>query len=69
MHQPDTHSTTAALAPDELSPDVKLDHLSIFSAPAIEIVFQWWIESNRRWTERNGPKALTLPAVVRREAQ
>jgi hypothetical protein len=69
----DTGGATAALARDALSPgatpDRTPDNLSIFSAPALEVVFQWWVESNRRWTERNESKALILPAVVRREAQ
>lgn len=25
------------------------DELSIFSAPGMEVVMQWWIESNQRW--------------------
>jgi hypothetical protein len=70
--QNDTCTPTAALGaasgPVTPSPGGTPDDLSIFSAPALEVVFQWWLESNRRWTERNGPKALTLPPVVRREA-
>jgi hypothetical protein len=31
-------------------------NLSIFSGPGIEAVFQWWFESNRRWTERDRAK-------------
>jgi hypothetical protein len=71
--QNETCTPTAALHLDTVSPDPTPhrtpDDLSIFSAPALEVVFQWWLESNRRWTERNGSKALTLPPVVRREAQ
>jgi hypothetical protein len=48
--QSDTSGPAAAL---------QLDALAIFSAPGVEVVFQWWLESNRRWTERNGPKALS----------
>jgi hypothetical protein len=71
--QNDAGDPTATLAPDALSPDATPDrtaqNLSIFSAPALEVVQQWWLESNRRWTERNGPKALVLPVAIRREAQ
>jgi hypothetical protein len=51
----------SALAPRAPSPeansDCTLENLSIFSPPALEIVSRWWLESNRRWTERTVPKA------------
>ena len=63
---------SAALAPHALSPetdsDCTLENLSIFSAPALDIVSRWWLESNRRWTERNIPKAPIFPDVARRDA-
>jgi hypothetical protein len=63
---------SAALAPHALSPetdsDCTLENLSIFSAPALDIVSRWWLESNRRWTERNIPKAPIFPDVARRAA-
>ena len=73
MNQPsDTSGSRAALAPHALSPeatsDCTLENLSIFSAPALDIVSRWWLESNRRWTERNVPKAPIFPAVARRDA-
>jgi uroporphyrinogen-III synthase len=37
--------------------DAPLDSVTIFSPPAVELVFQWWRESNRRWTARNRVKA------------
>ena len=43
------------------------EDLSIFSAPALEVVSQWWLESKRRWAELNGPKAAVVPVVVRRQ--
>jgi hypothetical protein len=47
---------SGVLAPDGWSlntpSDRPLDHLSVFSAPGVEAVFQWWRESNRRWAER-----------------
>jgi hypothetical protein len=60
--QTDTHGPTAALEPGARAPEAASerppDHLSIFSTPALEVVSHWWLESNRRWTEQNGPKAL-----------
>ena len=60
--QSDTGGPSATLAPHALSPeansDCTLENLSIFSAPALDIVSRWWLESNRRWTERNVPKTL-----------
>ena len=65
--QSNTGGPSAALASHALSPeadsDCTLENLSIFSAPALEIVSQWWLESNRRWTERTIPKAPIFPAV------
>ena len=70
--QSDTGGPSATLAPHALSPeansDCTLENLSIFSAPALEIVSQWWLESNRRWTERNVPKAPIFLAVARSDA-
>ena len=70
--QSDTGGPSATLAQHALSPeansDCTLENLSIFSAPALEIVSQWWLESNRRWTERNVPKAPIFPAVARPDA-
>ena len=55
--QSDAGGPSAAVAPHALSPetnsDCTLENLSIFSPPALEIVSRWWLESNRRWTERN----------------
>ena len=73
MNQPsDTSGPGAALAPHALSPetnsDCTLENLSIFSAPALEIVSRWWIDSNRRWTNGNAPKAPMLLDVARRDA-
>ena len=70
--QSDTGGPSAALAPHALSPeansDCTLENLSIFSAPALDIVSRWWLESNRRWTERNVPKAPIFLAVARPDA-
>ena len=48
------------LAPDaclpNTTPDCEPDHLAIFSTPGVEIVFQWWLDSNRRWAERNATR-------------
>jgi hypothetical protein len=53
----DTASRTSTLVPDaapaETAAERPSENLSIFSAPALEVVFQWWLESNRRWTERD----------------
>jgi hypothetical protein len=66
-HKNDKTASTAT--PDPLSlqslPDPESDNLSIFSAPAVEVVSQWWIESKRRWAELNGADAVA--AVVRPE--
>ena len=60
--QSDKGGPCAALAPHALSLEAKSDctveNLSIFSAPALEIVSRWWLESNRRWTERDVSKTL-----------
>ena len=72
MNQPsDTSGSRAALAPHALSPETNsdtLENLSIFSAPALEIVSRWWIDSNRRWTNGNVPKAPMLLDVARHDA-
>jgi hypothetical protein len=53
----DSAGRTAILTPDstpaETAPDRPADNLSIFSGAGLEVVFQWWLESNRRWTERD----------------
>jgi hypothetical protein len=36
------------------------DHLAIFSTPGVEAVRQWWLESNRRWAERDRAKAVLV---------
>ena len=68
--QSNTGGPSATLAPHALSSeadsDCMLENLSIFSAPALDIVSRWWLESNRRWTERNIPKAPIFPDVARR---
>ena len=68
-HKNDKTTSTATLTLDPLSlqslPDPASDNLSIFSAPAVEVVSQWWIESKRRWAELNGADAVV--AVVRHE--
>jgi hypothetical protein len=46
------HDSIAPLA-SNMSPDRTPDHLEVFSPPAVEVVFRWWVESNRRWAERN----------------
>lgn len=48
------------------SPDRGPDDLEIFSAPGVEAVFLWWLESNRRWTARNAAKSL-MPFTVGRD--
>jgi hypothetical protein len=70
--QSDTGGGSAALARHALSPEgnstCTLENLSIFSAPALEIVSRWWLESNRRWTERDVQKAPIFLAVAPRDA-
>jgi hypothetical protein len=70
--QSDTGGPSATLAPHALSSEADSDstpeNLSIFSAPALEIVSRWWLESNQRWTERNVPKAPLLLDEARRDA-
>jgi len=60
----DSDGFTAAVASDALSSDRRLDDVAIFSAPAVEVVLHWWVESNRRWTERNGQNPLNIDHVV-----
>jgi hypothetical protein len=58
--QKDVQGSTAIADQDtlpEATPARPSDDLSIFSAPGLEVVFQWWLESNRRWTERERAKA------------
>jgi hypothetical protein len=68
-HKNDNTASTATLTLDPLSlkslPDPASDNLSIFSAPALEVVSQWWLESKRRWAELNGTDAVA--PVVRPE--
>ena len=54
----------AAFAPEVSSPDRTPDHVAIFSAPALGVVFHWWVESNRRWTERNRTNPLMVDPLV-----
>jgi hypothetical protein len=60
----DSDGFVAALAPDVLSPDRTPDEVAIFSTLALGVVSHWWIESNRRWTARNGPNTPILDRVV-----
>jgi hypothetical protein len=46
-----------------VNPDRGPENLSIFSGPALEVVFHWWLESNRRWTARDVRKAPIFPTV------
>ena len=70
--QSNTGGPSAALAPHALSSeadsDCTLENLSIFSAPALEVVSRWWLESNQRWTERNVSKAPMVLDIVRPDA-
>jgi hypothetical protein len=34
-----------------------VEDVSIFSASAVELVQQWWRDSNRRWAETNALKS------------
>jgi hypothetical protein len=64
MAQPnDRDGVVAALTPEVLSPDRTPD-VAIFTAPALGVVFHWWAESNRRWTERDRAKAPIVPPVI-----
>ena len=40
------------------------DHLAIFSGPGVEAVRHWWLESNRRWAERDRAKAMMVHPLV-----
>ena len=60
----DSDGVTAAVASDALTSDRRLDDVAIFSAPAVEVVLHWWVESNRRWTERNGQNPLNIDHAV-----
>jgi hypothetical protein len=53
----------ASLAPDVLSSERTPSELAIFSAPGVEVVLHWWVESNRRWAERDRAKALMVHPV------
>jgi hypothetical protein len=48
---------TSDPTPAEAAPDRPVEHLSIFSGAGLEVVHQWWLESNRRWTERDRTKS------------
>jgi hypothetical protein len=60
----DPDGFAAALAPDALSADRTPEDVAIFTAPALGVVFHWWVESNRRWTERNRQNPLHIDPVV-----
>jgi hypothetical protein len=59
----------AALPPDVSSADRTPDDVAIFTAPALGVVFHWWVESNRRWTESNRQNPLHIDPVVLRPAR
>ena len=65
--QNDTGSPAAVLPLSafslDASPDRAPDDLAIFSAPGVEAVFQWWLESKRRWSARDATK-LVMPLTV-----
>jgi hypothetical protein len=54
----------AATVASDASSDPRLDDVAIFSTPAVEVVLHWWVESNRRWTERNRQNPLNIDHVV-----
>jgi hypothetical protein len=54
----------ASLATDVVSSERTPSELAIFSAPGVEVVLHWWVESNRRWAERDRAKALMAHPVV-----
>lgn len=60
MTRPNDVARRMSIAPEptpvEAPPDRPAENLSIFSGPGLEVVFQWWFESNRRWTERDRAK-------------
>ena len=64
--QNDTGSPAAVLPLSAFSldpsPDRAPDDLEIFSAPGVEAVLQWWLESKRRWSARDGVKSV-MPRV------
>ena len=65
--QNDPIGVTRALASD-VSSDRTPDDLAIFSAPGVGVVMHWWIESNRRWSERDrakGPLAHPEAAFIK----
>jgi hypothetical protein len=49
--QNETRRPTAQSAPEPVrtQPADPADEVSIFSAPGMEAVMQWWVESNQRW--------------------
>ena len=55
-------AVTRAATSEALASDRTPDDLAIFSAPGVGLVMHWWAESNRRWTERDRAKALTVAA-------
>ena len=69
--QNETAGPTAVLRLDALSPDASPnrapDDLAIFSAPGVEAVFLWWLESKRRWSARDGAKPVMHPVTVERD--
>ena len=44
-------------SPAHSSADPSSQDVSIFSASAVELVHQWWRDSNRRWAETNALKS------------
>jgi hypothetical protein len=61
--------SASALAPDVSSEDRTPDDVAIFSAPALGVVFHWWIESNRRWAELNRRNPLNIDPLVLPDAR
>lgn len=57
------------LAPPVLTSDPRPDDVAIFTPPALGVVFHWWVESNRRWTETNRRQALRVDTVAPGEAE
>ena len=63
-HHNEPDRFAAALAPDVSSEDRTPDDVAIFSAPALGVVFHWWVESNRRWAELNRRNPLNIDPLV-----
>jgi hypothetical protein len=58
LHRDRAAASLASDGPANPEPDPKPDHLEIFSTPAVQLVFHWWLESNQRWAERNVTRTL-----------